>query len=147
VAARRGIGGSARLLAFTNLVTVGPVRSLVDAAVGVSLLASATHAVAAPATVADPPAVVRTVDAPAGWVGTDSWAGTVQADTILVEAAPVAWSDTGASAAADPTCPADASHARVYMVAEGDSLWRIAERELGDATVGRRSSPLTKDVG
>jgi hypothetical protein len=42
VAARRGIGGSARLLAFTNLVTVGPERSLVDAAVGVSLLASAT---------------------------------------------------------------------------------------------------------
>jgi hypothetical protein len=66
-AARRGIAGSMGLLSFSNLVTLAPLRSLVDAAVGVSLLASALHAVAAPMTLAGPPAVVRTVDGSAGW--------------------------------------------------------------------------------
>src|SRR4029453_6528888 len=66
-AARRGIVGSVRLLSFSNLVTLAPLRSLVDAAVGVSLLASAPHAVAAPVPLAGPPAVVRTVDGSAGW--------------------------------------------------------------------------------
>jgi hypothetical protein len=59
VATRRGVGGSARLLALSNLVTAGPLRSLVDAAVGVSLLASLSHAVAPPAPRTDPPPVVR----------------------------------------------------------------------------------------
>ena len=40
-AARRGMAGSAGLLSFSNLVTLAPVRSLVDAAVGVSLLVRA----------------------------------------------------------------------------------------------------------
>ena len=53
-AARRGIAGSVGLLSFSNLVTLAPLRSLVDAAVGVSLLASAPHAVAAPVTFAGP---------------------------------------------------------------------------------------------
>ena len=66
VATRRRIGGSARLLSLSNLVTVGPLRSLVDAAVGVSLLTAAPHAVAAPMAPVDPLAVVRSVDAPAG---------------------------------------------------------------------------------
>jgi hypothetical protein len=67
VAARRGMDGVGRLLAFSDRVTVAPIRALVDAAVGVSLLASASHAVASGPDIADPPAVVRTLDAPAGW--------------------------------------------------------------------------------
>jgi phage tail tape-measure protein len=41
VATRRGISGSTRLLSYSNLVTVGPLRSLIDAAVGVSLFTAA----------------------------------------------------------------------------------------------------------
>ena len=41
-------------------------------------------------------------------------------------------SEQPSAAAADPDCPADASAGRVYVVQEGDSLWRIADRELGD---------------
>jgi LysM domain len=132
VAVRRGVGGSAGLLALSNLVTVAPLRSLVDAAVGVSLLASASHAVAAPATLADPPAVVRIVDAPAGWDRASELLGAVQPDLGVAQPGVAArpqqrpW-----AAAADPDCPADASDGRVYVVQEGDSLWRIADRELG----------------
>ena len=81
VAARRGVGGSAGLLAFSNLVTLAPLRSLVDAAVGVSLLASAPHAVALPAALTGPPAVVRTLDAAAGWDRAHNLLGAVHADT------------------------------------------------------------------
>jgi DNA-binding SARP family transcriptional activator len=139
-AARRGLAGSMGLLSFSNLVTLAPLRSLVDAAVGVSLLASAPHAVAAPLTLAGPPAVVRTVDGSAGWDRAQQLLGAVDPSTAL--------SQPGAGAAAqlqqqppaaisspveDPECPA--SEGRVYVVEEGDSLWRIAERELSD---GRR---------
>jgi DNA-binding SARP family transcriptional activator len=137
VAVRRRVGGSARLLAFSNLVTVAPLRSLVDAAVGVSLLASASHAVAAPAALADPPAVVRILDAPTGWARAQTLLGAVQADSALAEPGAVAGTQEqalagGSAAAVDPDCPPDASDGRVYTVGEGDSLWRIAERELGD---------------
>src|SRR6266508_1234710 len=62
LAARRQLAGSTALLAITNLVTVPALRSVVDAAVGMSRLAS---------TVTPPPpapaAVVRTVEAPSEW--------------------------------------------------------------------------------
>jgi DNA-binding SARP family transcriptional activator len=135
VAARRGLVGSAGLLAVSNLVTVRPLRSLVDAAVGVSLLASAPHVVAAPAALAGPTAVVRTLDTPAGWGRAGTVLGAVHADPADGgQLAPAA--DQGQAAAAatpaggEPGCPPAAG--RVYVVQEGDSLWRIAERELGD---------------
>jgi DNA-binding SARP family transcriptional activator len=150
VAVRRGVGGSAGLLAFSNLVTLAPLRSLVDAAVGVSLLASASHAVAAPGILADPPAVVRTVDAPAGWDRTPELLGAVQSDLGVAQPGVATGPQQRPwAAAADPDCPADARAGRVYVVREGDSLWRIADRELGDgqrwreifaANQGRRMS-------
>jgi DNA-binding SARP family transcriptional activator/LysM repeat protein len=138
VAARRGLVGSAGLLAFSNLVTVRPLRSLVDAAVGVSLLASVPHAVAAPASLTGPPAVVRTLDTPAGWERAPTVLGAVHADPAsggqLTPAADQGQEAAAATpAAGDPVCPPIMAAGRVYVVQEGDSLWRIAERELGDA--------------
>ena len=131
VTARRGVAGSAGLLAFSNLVTLAPLRSLVDAAVGVSLLASAPHAVALPAALTGPPAVVRTLDAPAGWDRAHNLLGAVHADTGVAQPGAAAGTQDQAPAAVDdPECPP--TDGRVYRVQEGDSLWRIAERELGD---------------
>jgi hypothetical protein len=124
VAARRGIAGSVGLLSFSNLVTLAPLRSLVDAAVGVSLLASAPHAVAAPVTLAGPPAVVRTIDGSAGWDRAQQLLGAVHPSTAFAQPS------AGASPVEDPECPP--SEGRLYVVQEGDSLWRIADRELGD---------------
>jgi DNA-binding SARP family transcriptional activator len=136
VAARRGMAGSAGLLAFSNLVTLPPLRAVVDTAVGVSLLASAPHAVAAPATLAGPPAVVRTLDTSAGWDRAHTVLGAVHADTLAQPAAIAPLSQpsaaTASPAAADPECLPAATDGRVYTVQEGDSLWRIAEHELGD---------------
>jgi DNA-binding SARP family transcriptional activator len=137
LAARRGLAGSAGLLTFSNLVTLPPIRSLVDAAVGVSLLASAPHAVAAPATLAGPPAVVRTLEASAGWERAPTVLAAVDADTARTPPdgpaqVPRPPSEASAPDSRDPECPPTSTDDRVYAVQEGDSLWRIAERELGD---------------
>jgi DNA-binding SARP family transcriptional activator len=134
-AARRGVAGSMGLLSFSNLVTLAPLRSLVDAAVGVSLLASAPHAVAAPVTLAGPPAVVRTVDGSAGWDRAQQLLGAVHPSTAVTQPGAGAGAQlqppaATSSAVEDPECPP--SQGRVYVVQEGDSLWRISERELGD---------------
>jgi DNA-binding SARP family transcriptional activator len=162
VAARRGMAGSGRLLSFSNLVTLAPVRSLVDAAVGVSLLASAPHAVAGPVSLAGPPAVVRSIDGSAGWDRTQQLLGAVRpatADTqpgagqvTRLQQPPAVTS----SPVGDRECRPGTG--RVYVVQEGDSLWRIAERELGDghrwqelfaANQGRRmpDGQLLRDAG
>jgi DNA-binding SARP family transcriptional activator len=136
-AARRGMAGSVGLLSFSNLVTLAPLRSLVDAAVGVSLLASAPHAVAAPMTLAGPPAVVRTVDGSAGWDRAQQLLGAADPSSAVTQPGAGAAgqlqqppSAAISSPVEDPECPP--SQGQVYVVEEGDSLWRIAERELGD---------------
>jgi DNA-binding SARP family transcriptional activator len=135
-AARRGLAGSMGLLSFSNLVTLAPLRSLVDAAVGVSLLASAPHAVAAPVTLAGPPAVVRSVDGSAGWDRAQQLLGAVHPSTAVTQPGAGAGAQLQpppaviSSPVEDPECPP--SEGRMYVVEEGDSLWRIAERELGD---------------
>src|SRR5512132_1958904 len=102
------------LWACSNLVTGAPLRSLVDAAVGVSLLASASHAVTAPVTLADSPAVVRTLDTPAGWARAPELLGAVQPDLgpdlgVAQPGAATRPQQRPWAAAADPDCPADAS--------------------------------------
>jgi hypothetical protein len=129
VAARRGMDGSAGLLAFSNLVTVAPLRMLVDAAVGVSLLASASHAVAAPASLAGPPPVVRSVDASAGWERAPDLMAAVQANPSAATGPDGmsgwrAQASVGAPGLDAPEC--SSVQGRMYTVAEGDSLWRIA---------------------
>jgi hypothetical protein len=161
-AARRGMAGSLGLLSFSNLVTLAPLRSLVDAAVGVSLLASAPHAVAAPVTLAGPPAVVRSVDGSAGWDRAQQLLGAVQPAATAVtqpgagQAAQLQPPAVTSSPVEDAECPP--GKGRAYVVQEGDSLWRIAERELGDghrwqdlfaANQGRRmpDGQLLRDAG
>jgi hypothetical protein len=134
VAARRGVGGVGRLLAFSDLVTVAPIRALVDAAVGVSLLASASHVATIGPTVTVPPAVVRTLDAPAGWNRPPGLGGAALAADLAAQPpeGPLA---AGPTVGRDADSPTNTRGCRLYTVVEGDSLWRIAERELGD---GRR---------
>jgi hypothetical protein len=134
VAARRGAGGVGRLLAFSDLVTVAPIRALVDAAVGVSLLASASHAVAPVPAIADPPTVVRTLEASVGWDRPPQPSGTALAADLAGQPPNQAMA-AGPAAGVEVDCPPDARGGRLYTVMEGDSLWRIAEGELGD---GRR---------
>ena len=149
-AARRGIGGSAGLLTFSNLVTVAPLRSLVDAAVGVSLLASAPHAVAAPAVLASPPAVVRTLETPAGWDAPPRcWALSTPTPPSphLVDQPDrrISQQRLGQPRSATP-------NARPEMA--GCIRWRRGTRCGGSpnaswatATAGGRSSPSTRDAG
>jgi DNA-binding SARP family transcriptional activator len=137
LAAQWGLGGSARLLAVTNLVTAPPLRSLVDAAVGVSLLASAAHAVASPAALADPPAVIQSLEASAAYGRAAAPADLAPATPAVTDQPGVVESE-GSAEATETATPVDQAHpnarhrGRVYTVVEGDSLWRIAERELGD---------------
>ncbi|HET7517645.1 MAG TPA: hypothetical protein VFN05_08115, partial [Actinomycetes bacterium] len=75
------------------------IHRSVDAAVGVSLLASAPHAVAAPVTLAGPPAVVRTVDGSAGWDRAQQLLGAVHPSTAVTQPS------ADASPVEDPECP------------------------------------------
>jgi DNA-binding SARP family transcriptional activator len=136
LAARRRLAGAAALLAATNLVTIPALRSMVDAAVGVSLLASAVTppTPAAP----EPAAVVRTVQAPLGWDRARALLDSVHtAPSLARPTAPATTPATSGTPArdgprSDPEERPPAPPNRRYTVEPGDSLWRIAERELGD---------------
>jgi len=146
LAARRRLAGAATLLALSNLVTLAPVRGLIDASIGVSLLASSTHAI--PTTVAAAPvAVVRTIQpqaaqTPAGWdrarpllEGTHADAVSGQPALARPDLPMVGHEVSPVAARPDPAAPARppaGAHTRSYTVEDGDSLWRIAEHELGD---------------
>jgi DNA-binding SARP family transcriptional activator len=138
LAARRRLAGAAALLAVTNLVTVPVLRSMVDAAVGVSLLASTVTPPPSTGATAASVAVVRTVQAPSEWDRARALLDTVR--TASSSARPTAPATTPATSGEPerdgPRRPPDerlpAPHNRRYTVEPGDSLWRIAEQELGD---------------
>lgn len=96
----RGAPGGRGLLTMSNFLTPGPIRQLVDLAVGGAFLAatfSASRSLASTEPIARQPSVV-------------------------------AFEERGTAAAAQQ--PAK-EPTRSYAVKPGDSLWRIAERELG----------------
>src|SRR6266511_2977086 len=63
LAARRRLAGAAALLALSNLVTLASVRGLLDASIGVGLLAASTRATPTNTTAAAASvAVVRTIE-------------------------------------------------------------------------------------
>jgi DNA-binding SARP family transcriptional activator len=137
LAARRRLAGAAALLALTNLVTIPALRSMVDAAVGMSLLAS-TVTPASPAAAAAPAAVVRTMQAPSEWGRAHALLDTARAAPYPARAAAPATTPaaSGQPARDDPSSEPEerppAPPNKRYTVEPGDSLWRIAERELGD---------------
>ncbi len=149
VAARRRLVGAAALVALSNLVTLASVRGLLDASIGVGLLAATTRATPTSTTAtAAPVAVVRTIQPPAdhdpaGWDRArpllhDSRVGTVRDEPTLAHPDPPPLGHAASPLAVRPDNPVAsgrspaASPTRPYTVEEGDSLWRIAERELGD---------------
>jgi hypothetical protein len=148
VAVRRGVGGSAGLLAFSNLVTVAPLRSLVDAAVGVSLLASASHAVAAPGILADPRRWCGLwMRRPAGTAPPSCWVLSSPTSTSLSPVWPLDRSSGLGRRRPIPT-------ARPTPVLAGCIRCRRAIRCGGSptaswvmATAGGRSLPSTRDAG
>src|SRR6266511_2777443 len=77
------------LWAYAVLVTVLRIVAVVAARRGVagsvSLLASTSHAVASPATLAAPQAVVRTLEAPPGWDRAHTMLSAARTDTTLAQ--------------------------------------------------------------
>jgi DNA-binding SARP family transcriptional activator len=149
VATRRRLAGAAALLALSNLVTLAPVRGLLDASIGVGLLAASTRSTPTPTSsaVAAPVAVVRTIEPEAahdiaGWDRARPLLHDARADTLAGKPAlarpdppPLGHAASAVAARPDPPAPARppaGAPTRAYTVEDGDSLWRIAERELGD---------------
>jgi DNA-binding SARP family transcriptional activator len=163
LAARRRLVGAAALLTLSNLVTLAPVRGLLDASIGVSLLASSTRAT--PATfAAAPAAVVRTIQPEAaqdqgGWDrarplldGTRAGGvsgGPALAQPDLPRVGPTVSSVAARPDPAPPARPAAGAPTRTYTVQDGDSLWRIAEQQLGDGLRWREVWALNqgRDMG
>ena len=140
-AARRQLAGSQALLAVSSLVTLPPLRSLVDAAVGLSLLASTTApATPATTTLAAPVAAGRTIAAsepPAGWDRARPLLDAARTRPVHTRPQTPVADQPARHAPAPPQDPArpprpSTTGTRIYTVVEGDSLWRIAEHELGD---------------
>lgn len=163
LAARRRLAGAAALLALSNLVTLASVRGLLDASIGVSLLAASTRATPTSAAAA-PVAVVRTIEPSAahdtaGWDRArpllhDTRPGTVSREPALAHPDPPTLGHAAAPVVARPDRAAPArppagTPTRAYTVEDGDSLWRIAERELGDGLRWREIWALNqgRDMG
>jgi DNA-binding SARP family transcriptional activator len=165
LAARRRLVGAAALVALSNLVTLPPVRGLLDASIGVSLLASSSHATSTSTTFgAAPVAVVRTVQ-PQAAQGTGGWdrarplLESTHNDVVSGESAlaspdlpmvgPTVSPLAARSDPAPPARPAAGAPTRTYTVEDGDSLWRIAKRELGDGLRWREIWALNqgRDMG
>ncbi len=151
VAVRRGIGGSAGLLAFSNLVTLAPLRSLVDAAVGVSLLASASARGRRTRDPRRPPGggADRGWRRPAGTAPRSCWA---LATPTPAWPSPV-WPTrpqqrrAGPAAVGDPDCPATPVLAGCMWCGRGIRCGGSPNASWATATAGGRSSPPTRDAG
>ncbi len=158
-AARLHVAGAGLLLATTELVTLPRLRHLVDAAVGMSLLASTVGQPPTAAPTRPAPAAVREASIAAPAAAPPAWERTrallrVAAPPTAVPAAGQDGDGDGSShpplPPPDPRPPATTAnpaaahagshlhagaHARptvTYTVQPGDSLWRIAEKRLGD---------------
>src|SRR6266536_2512800 len=137
--------GSGALLAATEWLTLPRLRHLVDAVIGVSLLASSVSHLAAArpahharvATVASPAAVAA---GPAAWARTRTLLDVATQPAAVVERAADEDGPDQAAHHLDPPAPRPstaavapgASQAPTYVVQPGDSLWQIAEQQLGD---------------
>jgi len=165
LAARRRLAGAAALLALSNLVTLASVRGLLDASIGVSLLAASTRPTPTSTSMPSAPvAVVRTIEpeavhGTAGWERAHPLLGDTRADTVS-DQPPLAQPDpptldraaSPIAARPDPAAPARppaGTPTRAYTVEDGDSLWRIAERQLGDGLRWREIWALNhgRDMG
>ena len=166
LAARRRLAGAAALLTLSNLVTLASVRGLLDASIGVSLLAASTRATpTSTSTATTPVAVVRTFQPQAahdtaGWdrarpLLDDTRAATVSDQPPLARPDPPTLGRAASPVAdrpddpAAPARPPSGTRTRAYRVEDGDSLWRIAERELGDGLRWREIWALNqgRDMG
>jgi DNA-binding SARP family transcriptional activator len=140
VAARLHLAGASALLVATELLTLPRLRHVVDAAVGMSLLASSvSHAPAGPP--AHHPQVAAVSTQVMGATGPTAWERTrilldVGAQSAVVQLASDAHraAEDAGSPSSPPTTPAtdEDSEAPTYVVQPGDSLWQIAEQRLGD---------------
>jgi hypothetical protein len=140
VTARLHLAGASALLAATELLTLPRLRHVVDAAVGMSLLASSvSHAPTGPSAHHAPVAAVAAqgigATGPTAWERTRMLldAGAQSAVVQLASDAHRSAEDDG-SPSSPPTTPAmdEDSRAPTYVVQPGDSLWQIAEQRLGD---------------
>jgi len=148
IAARWQLAGAGALLAVSNLVTVPALRSVVDAAVGLSLLAS-TASPPATTTAAPPPvpAAVQAAEAPPTW---DRARVLLDAVRTPPTTRPPSDGEAGpAPTEASVTPDRHEATGPLYEVKPGDSLWRIAERELGDGLRWRELWALNRgrDMG
>ncbi|MDQ3963602.1 MAG: LysM peptidoglycan-binding domain-containing protein [Actinomycetota bacterium] len=114
------VRGTARLWKTSETVAWSPVRTMVDVAFGAALLAS----------------TVTNAPARAAAARGDRWAGTIssQVAAIRAESLEQRSGDEPRKAAREPAPEVERRRPQVaeYVVKPGDSLWSIAEKELGD---------------
>jgi DNA-binding SARP family transcriptional activator len=141
VAARLHLAGASALLLATELLTLPRLRHVVDAAVGMSLLASSvSHAPTGPPTRHVPVAAVSTQSV--GATGPTAWertrmlldAGTRSSAVVQLASDAHRAAEDARSLSSPPTTPStdEDPHALTYVVQPGDSLWQIAEQRLDD---------------
>jgi hypothetical protein len=162
VAARRRLVGAAALVALSNLVTLASVRGLLDASIGVGLLAASTRATptATSSAAAAPVAVVRTIqpqaaDDAAGWDRArpllhDFRAGTVRDEPTLAHPDPPPLGHAASPVAARPhdlaapARPPAGTSTRAYTVEDGIRCGASPSASLATGCGGGRSGGSTR---
>ena len=155
VAARLHLAGSGALLAATEWLTLPRLRYLVDAAIGMSLLASSVShpTIASPAHSAPAVSSHGVAASPAAWARTRTLLDVATPPGVMGRSVDEDRPDQ-ATQPADPSAPDPPAAARTrdatpapptYVVAPGDSLWQIAERQLGDPLRWQELWQLNRD--